>query len=384
VPKSVPALVTPALLVWTRENAGYTQDEFAERFKKPLEVIAAWESGDAQPTVAQARTWAKVCGRPLAVLYLSEPPYDFAPLEDYRRVDVTAEGEATSWLRRAIRLARDRRQLVLDLLADDEDVEVRPWGLAIPRDDAEAAGEWIREFLGADLQNQRRHGRGHAPWNYWKHLAESAGALVFQMERVKVDEARGLSMFHSELPVVVVNPGDSPKGRVFTLLHEVGHLGLRSSGLCDRGEDVAEEAYCNAVAAAALMPREAFLGQIIGMRGEQHWSEQRISELADKFGASREASVRRLSTVGYVSEGFYLAKRAEYRAEHQRQQRAKEGKEVKLRREVVSLASNGPVLVEAAFRAFWDGRIGIGDLAAMTDVKVGSVGKLREELLRRV
>ena len=381
--RSVRALVNPALLVWTRKNASYSQAEFAERFKKPIDVLQAWESGASQPTISQARQWAKVCGRPLAVLYLPHPPYDFAPLEDFRRLDPDRDAQATRWLRRAIRMARDGRAVVLDLMEDDEEFKSDPWPLQIPRDDAEGAGHLIRDFLGAGLDVQRRNGRGHSPWHYWKGLAESVGALVFQMERVDVDEARGFSIYAPELPVIVVNPGDSPKGRAFTLLHEMAHLGLRSSGLCDRGEDTADEAYCNAVAAAALMPRPAFLGHVVGMRGDDHWSENRISELADIFGASREASVRRLLTVGYVSSGFYVKKRSEYRREAVERKKRTKGKEVKLRREILSMARNGPVLVGAAFRAYWDGRIGIGELAALTDVKVSRVSSLREELLRR-
>ncbi|MEX2553886.1 MAG: helix-turn-helix transcriptional regulator, partial [Actinomycetota bacterium] len=132
--RGVEALVTPALLIWARENAGFSQAEFAERFKKPLAVVQSWESGAARPTVGQARAWAKACGRPLAVLYLSEPPYDFAPLEDFRRLDPSGEAQATTWLRRSIRLARDRRALVLDLLEDDEEVEGIPWRLEVPAD----------------------------------------------------------------------------------------------------------------------------------------------------------------------------------------------------------------------------------------------------------
>lgn len=383
--RGVPALVNPALLAWTRENAGFSIEEFAVRFKKPEEVIKAWEAGEAKPTVGQAREWAKVCGRPLVVLYLPEPPYRFAPLEDYRRL-VREEYRAgrSPELRRAIRLARDRREVVLDLIEGDEEYSVPQWDLTINPDDAEAAGIAIRDFLGISLSRQRTPRTTGDIWNLWRDLAEGAGALVFQMDGVDVEEARGFSLYHDSLPAVVVNPNDSERGRVFTLLHELAHLGLHSGGLCDRGEDEEVEVYCNAAAAAALMPEGDFQGRTIGMRGDHHWSETRISELAKAFGASKEATVRRLLTFGFVTRGFYLGKRTQYGQIHREYMKRSRGrKDLRIPREVLSISRNGTMLVGQAFRAYWDGRITVGDLAAITDVKLHSVRPLQEAYLSR-
>ena len=62
--------------------------------------------------------------------------------------------------------------------------------------------------------------------------------------------------------------GDANAGRVFTLLHEFTHLLLRQGGVCDLVQtaentpDSRLEAFCNAVAGAALVPVRALLAAI--------------------------------------------------------------------------------------------------------------------------
>lgn len=58
-------------------------------------------------------------------------------------------------------------------------------------------------------------------------------------------------------PVVAVNGQDAYVGRNFTLVHELVHLALHPGGICNPVGDVGvggAEAFCNAVAAAILVP----------------------------------------------------------------------------------------------------------------------------------
>ncbi|VMP20962.1 peptidase [Streptococcus pneumoniae] len=86
-------------------------------------------------------------------------------------------------------------------------------------------------------------------FNFWRGLLEEHGVLVFQTTKISLETFRGLSVHHDELPVVMVNGGDSPAGRTFTLFHEVAHLINRTSGLCALRETVDEEAIANNFAA---------------------------------------------------------------------------------------------------------------------------------------
>lgn len=45
--------ITPQVLVWTREEAGLTQVELAERARLAVECIQAWEAAESRPTKGQ-------------------------------------------------------------------------------------------------------------------------------------------------------------------------------------------------------------------------------------------------------------------------------------------------------------------------------------------
>lgn len=86
--------------------------------------------------------------------------------------------------------------------------------------------------------------------------------LVLQVQAISVLEMRGFSISGDVLPVVVLNGGDPPRGRIFTLMHEFAHVLLSAAGVCDvlprraiRAPADEVEVFCNRVAAAILMPR---------------------------------------------------------------------------------------------------------------------------------
>lgn len=76
-----PAHIKPEVLRWARERAGLTPLELAARLQDPYFSVLLAESGGSQPTIDQARAWAKACGVSLATLYLPEPPAEPGPLE---------------------------------------------------------------------------------------------------------------------------------------------------------------------------------------------------------------------------------------------------------------------------------------------------------------
>jgi transcriptional regulator with XRE-family HTH domain len=69
--KSITADVTPELLTWARESAGFDLAAVAKKTSYEAERIQAWEAGSAKPTVAQARALAAAYKRPFAVFFLA-------------------------------------------------------------------------------------------------------------------------------------------------------------------------------------------------------------------------------------------------------------------------------------------------------------------------
>jgi Zn-dependent peptidase ImmA (M78 family)/DNA-binding XRE family transcriptional regulator len=318
--KRTEALINPDILVWARRTSHYDLETAAQKAKVGREELRQWESGDARPSIPQLRKLANVYKRPLALFYLAEPPLDFKPIEDYRRLDPDFELTVSPELALEIRKAHTRREIALDA-AEELDEIPQPFQLVLEnRRDAEAAGQELRRFLEVSIPEQQSwRSRGDA-YSRWRRVFEARGILTFQMTRVAVQEARGFS-FHDRLfPFVATNGADADAGRVFTLFHELAHLGLKESALCDLREDTSaeqnDEIFCNHVAGAALVPRDVLLSHSIvtGHRGSE-WQDGELRKLANRFNVSREVVLRRLLIAGRTTISFYRTMRKQFAEE---------------------------------------------------------------------
>jgi len=380
--KRVDALVTPELLVWARESAGLSVQDMAEKLKTTLERVEQWEAGERHPTLPQARKWANATRRPLVVLYLAEVPKDFSPLRDFRRFDATEDLVMSPGLLFQIREAHERREIFAALLEEAEEESSSFTLTASSDEEPEVVGGRVRDFLGVTLERQKRWKQKYEPLNGWKRAIEDRGVLVFQSTRVDLNEMRGFSIAAQTLPVIVLNPGDSPRARAFTLLHELAHLAIRQAGVCDLEVDQGIEAFCNKVAAATLVPRAAFLDQTIGMDRDEHWTDERIKWLADFFAVSNTVVLRRLVTVGKASWQFYRRKAAMYAKAAREAKARRANQEVPILPDRRAISQLGSPFLSLAIRSFWENRISLNELSSMAGVGVKYIPRIQTEVMR--
>jgi len=259
----------------------------------------------------------------LAFFYLPVVPEDLAPsLSDFRRLPKTKARTISFELVLEVREASIRREIALDLIQGYGGTWTPPEFSFSPNtsENPEIVGRRLREYLQVDSETQKRWKSKREAFNEWRRAAESHGILVFQAAGVGTDEMRGFSIAKSPLPVVVVNREDAYAGRIFSLLHELIHLGLRMSALCNLREGGTSsgvdpvEVYCNHVAGAAIVPASELQqeAEALSRRGSQPWEDTSIEHLANRFSGSCEVIVRRLLILELVTKGFYEKKRAEY------------------------------------------------------------------------
>lgn len=302
-----------ALMRWARESAGVDAAAAAKRAGVTPERIRAWEDpyDEDRPTFHQLRSLARLYHRPLAVFYLPEPPEDFRPMvRDYRRPHQADAGAESPQLIFEIRLAEYRREVALDLL---EELEDEPPAFALKAAVNEEPGvvaARLRRALGVSLGEQLGWSSKYDALHRWRGAVEELGVLVFQTTRVEVAEMRGFSLAHDTLPVVAVNGGDDPHGRIFSLFHEMTHLLLRRSGLCDmrnRTDSMAgarTEVFANAVAGSALVPEASFRQAVAGIADDEY-SMATLRLLGSAYSVSRHVIARRLLDVGFVDADYY-------------------------------------------------------------------------------
>ncbi len=390
--KRLRATIQPTVLAWARTTAGYEVEAAAEKMDLAPETLAAWETGTDQPSIAQLRKLAEFYKRPLAVMYLPEPPRTFRAMHDFRRLPDAGGGRYTPGLTYEIRLAQQRRELALELLEDDGTPPVEFRLATNMRADPEVVGAEVRSALDITYELQSRWRDPRAGLNAWRNRIEQKGVLVFQGTRFDAEEASGFAIWESRLPVIVVNRKDTPARRVFSLLHELTHLMLHQSGVSDLNEqsprsdaDQIMEIFCNRVAAAALMPRDRFLSEgAVRVRGAGHheWSDDEISELAKIYSTSREAVVRRLVTCGRASEAFYGQKRAKYAAEFleqkQRQKDARKPIPRNMPRETI--ADYGHPFVKIVLEQYHQDRLTLADVTGYLGVKARYISDIERQV----
>ena len=157
------------------------------------------------------------------------------------------------------------------------------------------AAEKIRNFLQFDRETLHQSDHQYAALKFWKQTVEEVGILVCQTSantHLSVDRetVRGFCIAQKPLPVIVINPKDNPYSRIFTIIHELVHVGLGESVIqnADSKEDLPAglnrtEVFCNQVAGAVLVPTDELL-EIVNL----HTLEADLPKLSKHFHVNSE------------------------------------------------------------------------------------------------
>lgn len=387
--------VEPNVLKWARTSAGFDEEGAARKLGVSQASLEKWERGELDPTVRQLRAAAKAYRRPLAVLLLPEPPADFDALRDFRHLSGQGGKAWSPALHSEFKRALSQREVFLELN------ELAPGAVAdsaerfsLPADaDVETAADIIRSALA--LEEVPVDPDGREVLNAYVAAVEAAGIIVIQTAGIDISEMRGFSISEWPYPVVALNGGDWPRARVFSLLHEVAHLAANSGGLCDlheatkrtRTEEEVEHR-CNAIAAAVLMPKAELLADpVVKHAGKDHpWTLEELLDLARRFGASSEAILLRLISLGASTWALYRERKPELDREYaeardrqrQRQKETSGGPSFY----VVKARDLGHGYVASVLSAFEARAISSLDVADYLDVRFDQIPKL-EAAVRR-
>ena len=253
----VPAHVTPDVLRWARESVGYALGDAASKIGVRKEKLARAEDGEELLTLRQAEKAAKVYHRPLAALFLPEPPSEEPQEAQFRHLPGAPE---PPWppemqvLARRIRIRQDAAAELYDLIEEEP-----PWAEVVGAISGDRGSYWkvVRRLLGIGLEEQAswQDQAGYQPLRHWIDAIESLGILVMQDGSLPLTMMRGFASTHPSVPAIVVNTQDDPRARAFTAIHELGHLILGAAG-----EPVGPETepWCDNFAGAVLMPPDDF------------------------------------------------------------------------------------------------------------------------------
>jgi Zn-dependent peptidase ImmA (M78 family)/DNA-binding XRE family transcriptional regulator len=382
------ANIEPSLLVWARTTIGLDLPEAAKKIGVSENRLLSWEAGDARPSVAQLRKSATVYKRPLAVFFLASPPRDFQPLRDFRRMPGSDAAKLSPELLTAIRTARFQREAALELRQIMDEAVADAPRLDAATGDPEVFGRAARALLGVSLDAQKAWRDPGQALNGWIQALEDLDVLALHASRIDVGEMRGFSISAPQLPVVVLNGADAPRGRIFTLLHEAAHILLNNAGICDlhdrRTATDDLEVFCNRVAAAVLLPEDAFLSDadVRARPSDGRWADERLRSISERYSVSQEVVLRRLFYFDLTSWDFLQEKRRQFQDAYEEQKQreaASEGGPSWYRMRVRDL---GRAYVRTALEAYHRDEINASQVSGYLGVKVSKLQKLEAELAR--
>ena len=198
---------------------------------------------------------------------------------------------------------------------------------------------------------------------------------------------RGFSISEQVAPIIVLNGQDMPRGKIFTLLHEFGHLVLQNTGICDLHEsrrvvtdEDRVEVYANHVAGAVLIPQSMLLQEhlVATNSSRREWLDDDILSLAEKYAVSQEAMLRRLVVIGRASLDFYQAKREEFLRIYAERRKNKPQGAPPYHRLVIR--DNGIPYTQLVLRSYYERRITACDVSDYLDINLKHLNNIEREV----
>lgn len=289
--------INPKALKWARIDSGYDYDNLPNKIKPKFRQ---WESGKLMPTWNQLCDISRYFKRPTAFFFREKFPKHIDPeLIEYRKSNNLNLNNITPTLKIGIREVISRRDTFLEIMEEMHHPLTSFSQYRVNSENISQLSSHIREILNVDLieqkswlyKNNRKDTAHYNFINKWKEILSSKlGVLIFEIPKVDLKEMRALCIYYDKHPIILLNGADSPNGRIFSLFHELTHLILGESAICDVDKNNSKEWLCNNVAAEFLVPKEDLLkNHIVKSKDSMEWSNQELADLSNEYGISKES-----------------------------------------------------------------------------------------------
>ena len=305
--------VAPELLHWALGRARW--DEETTRRRAPR--VAQWSTGQVRPTLKQIERFAHDTHTPFGMLFLAEPPREDVPIPDMRTLGDAEIAQPSADLLDTIYLCQDRQEWYRQYAAEHGLPALGFVGSASVDDDVEVVAARVRELLGFDLAKRATVSSWEDALRRLIDRIEATGALVMvngvvgsnTHRRLDPKEFRGFALADRVAPLIFVNGADTKAAQIFTIIHEYAHLWLGGSALSDAAmtanSGVAEERWCNRVAAEVLVPIAALRSDYDPAAGP---TLDELKRLARLYRVSTLVVLKRIYDAGFLSWDDYRAR----------------------------------------------------------------------------
>jgi Zn-dependent peptidase ImmA (M78 family) len=209
-----------------------------------------------------------------------------------------------------VRDVRARQQLVGEILEDEEEAVELPFVASVSKSSPpQAVADAIRHAIRFPLDAQERCGTPEQLFRQLRSAAEQAGVYVLVLGDLGSPQSdiseqvfRGFAIADSFAPFVVINDNDAAAGRSFTLVHELAHILVGSSGVSGplrRTSQNPIERLCNDAASYFLLPPGALEAIAQSAKGADAGQADQLSgSIAERWNVSQAVVVYRFVRSG--------------------------------------------------------------------------------------
>ena len=337
--KSITIEINSEVLKWLRESSGWKIEEVSKRLGTSPEAISEFEAGKKSPTLTQLRVLSELYKRSLASFFLSKPKEETPLPKDYRFLPNRANIFDRKTIL-AIRRSRSLQSIGKELSLNIRYETVTKAKKAALTDNPEIIAGGYRELFALDFEKQRKFKDSYKLFAYLRDVLEDSNVLVFQFS-MPIEDARGFALA-DELPsIVVINSKDSIEARLFTLMHEFGHILLGETVIDIPDESLANrdniERWCNGFSASFLLPKESISELFKEYRGRLTETET-LNSLSRKYKVSKAVLLVKMLELDYISRQEFENVLARYVP--------KETKKIGVKKKGISLTSDQRCLSE--------------------------------------
>lgn len=315
--KSLQITLQPQVLQWARERARLDKETLARKLSVKTETIQTWErSGEI--SLAQVDRLAHFTHTPLGFLYLSEPVRNEVSIPDFRTVGDATRQYHSPDLIETIQTMQRRQDWLRDELIEQGRNPITLVGSITTEMEPKQAANILKE----NLQLPTDWAESLASWTealrYLKEAIEQAGIIVAingivgnnTHRKLDPSEFRGFTLVDSYAPLIFINGADAKAAQMFTLIHELAHIGITASGISNfetlQPIPIPIEIFCNQVAAEFLVPAEALQDSWHRLLS-QPVNYQPYQLLARQFKVSNIVIARRALDLGLINRSMFFA-----------------------------------------------------------------------------
>lgn len=341
------AEVNPDNIRWARKATNLSLEDAAKKLNltssrrsSAAQKLKKFESGEENPSQPQLEKMANVYRQPVVVFYLDSEPLKSDTGEDFRTLPQKSQDSlGNARLEILLSIVKARQSITRDLLEDEDSEPLHFVASARTAMGIEHVANDIVRTLGFDLeQYRRRPSQPEVAFKYLRDCIQNIGIYVLlmsdlghpQTNTIPVSVFRGFALVDEFAPYIVINRKDDKRAQSFTVLHEVAHLWLGSSGITGSIDESTSslERFCNRLAGHILLPRRE-LFELRSIRSESfEQSVARIASFADSRNLSRAMVAYNLKLENHIDQNSWLQLRDKYVGDHVvREQREKEKRE---------------------------------------------------------